>query len=434
MRQYRPLNGTRILAIETAASLPAGTRTLADLGADVVRIAEPPGIMGPYIRVFDSTLMNKSSIGIDLKRPEGCELARRLAIRADAVCYNFRPRAIRAFGLDYESLREVRRDIISLQLSGYGAPGPWQDFPAYGPSVEAAGGMNSMMGSPDEPPQRVGGGVFADTLAGRYAALALCAALMHRRKTGEGQYIDLSMCESITVGIGDHVLRAGLNGAPPRRQGNRDEHFAPQGIYPCFGDDEWVAISIVSDEEWRAFRALLGHESLQRTDFETIAGRLQHHDQIDEVISSWTRRREKLAAATLLQQHGIAAGPVQKTRDIPVDEHHQARHFFQRVRHPQPILGHSGHPHMRLPARFVGYARPRVSMHRPEGWAARRILRRWLDADDAEISRLKASGAFEDERPVVPPGSEPPTWFGERTAQHDTDFALRVGLETPGDS
>jgi crotonobetainyl-CoA:carnitine CoA-transferase CaiB-like acyl-CoA transferase len=428
MTTYRPLAGVRILSFEIAASLPAGTRTLADLGADVVRVAEPPTQANPYIRLFDASLINKESIVLDLRRPEGHALALRLATAADVVCSNFRPHVLPQFGLDYASLCARKPTIIVLQLSGFGTPGPWQDFPTYGPHVEAAGGMNALMGGPAELPQRVGGGVFADTLAGRYAALAICAAIVERDATGRGRAIDLSMYECIVAGLGDRILRAAAEGGVPPRLGNRSEEFAPQGIYPCRGDDEWLAITVASDAQWRALKQQLRSPDLDDPALDCFDGRRAAHDRIDEAIARWTATRDKQAAADDLQRAGVPAGPVQKPGDVAVDPHHRGRGFFRTVRHGAPILGYRTHPHMRMPARAAGHT-PHLSDHHAEGESAPAILRRWLGADDAEVARLAAERAFGAPRPLIPPGVEPPTWFGTGDAERHADFAARLGLE-----
>jgi crotonobetainyl-CoA:carnitine CoA-transferase CaiB-like acyl-CoA transferase len=428
MTNYRPLEGVRILSFEIAASLPAGTRTLADLGADVVRVAEPSTQANPYIRVFDASLINKESIVLDLRRSEGHTLALRLALAADVVCSNFRPHVLPQFGLDYASLSARKPTIIVLQLSGFGTPGPWQDFPTYGPHVEAAGGMNALMGEPDELPQRVGGGVFADTLAGRYAALAICAAIVERGITGRGRAIDLSMYECIVAGLGDRILRAAADGESSPRLGNRSEEFAPQSIYPCKGDDEWLAITVSSDAQWRALKQILGAPDLDDPTLDSLDGRRAAHDRIDKAIACWTATRDKQSAAEELQRAGVPAGPVQKPGDLAVDAHLRARGFFQTVRHRAPILGYRTHPHMRMPARVVGHP-PHLSDHHAEGEGAPAILRRWLGADEAEITRLAGALAFGTPRPLIPPGTEPPTWFGTGDAERHADFAARLGLK-----
>lgn len=427
---FRPLEGTRVLSFEAAASLPAGTRMLADLGADVVRIAERPASYPHHIRVFDSSLINKQSIRLDLKSDAGLALAKRLAAHADVVASNFRPPVMPRLGLSYEVLRELKPDLIVLQLSGYGTPGPWQDFPAYGPSVEAAGGMNAAMGERNEPPQRVGGGVFADTLGGRYAAMAIVAALLWRDQTGEGQWIDASMYEAIVSGVGDLVLEAAVTGRSPAKRGNRHDTWAPQGIYRCAGEDEWVAISVTSDAEWEALVSEVEDDRLGRAAFSSAEGRRAAHDEIDERIEAWARRRSKQQAAELLQSAGVPAGPVQKTSDLPVDPQYRARGFFQQVHHRQSLLGWQSHPHMTLPGRAIGHQRAPLSDHNPDGGTADAVLERWLGIDQREIDELRRVAAFGEAAQIMPEGVET-SWFGGRSARSDADFAERLELEPP---
>ncbi len=423
-----------MLAFETAASLPAGTRILADLGAEVARVMEPPFPVSPYMRPFDGTLMNKQPIALDLKHPDGPALAKRLAAAADVVCNNFRPPVMRRFGLDHETLRASNPRLIVLQLSGYGTPGPWQDYPAYGPSVEAAGGMNGSMGDESQLPQRVGGGVFADTVGGRYAALAICAALLHRDRTGDGQYIDAAMYEAIVTGIGDLVAEASATDAPPKRYGNRHERFAPQGVYPALGNDQWIAISVTSDEQWCALRQTIADARLDDPAYEDETGRRAAHDAIDAVIATWTSTRDKQEAAEALQAAGVPAGPVQWPGDVPFDPQHRARGFLQTVRHEiPPLLGYRTHPYMTMAARAIGYPRAPLSDHQPEGSRTEAVLRRWLDATDEELAAWRASGVTPPERPIIADGTPPPAWFGERTAPRDEHFAERLGLEPASD-
>ncbi len=428
MPQFRPLEGVRILSFEAAASLPAATRALADLGADVVRVAERPGTYNQHLRLFDSTLINKQSIRLDLKEPRSLDLAKQLASVADVVCSNFRPSVMPRLGLDYETLRALKSDLIVLQLSGYGTPGPWQDFPAYGPSVEAAGGMNAKMGTANEPPLRVGGSVFADTLGGRYAALAICGALVQRDATGEGQYIDLSMYETIVSGVGDAVLRAARDGEAPARLGSRDELLAPQGIYPCLGDDEWVAITVATTSEWAALVDLIAAPSLADESYRDVEVRRRDHELIDGEITEWTSSRSKHEAAEALQARGIAAGPVLKSSEVASDEHHRARGFFQYVDHAQPLEGYGRHPHMTVPGRAEGFDRAALSDHNPDGSPAEQVLERWLGLSHQQIEALRAEGAVGELVPVLAADAPKPSWFGGRDAAREPEFARRLGL------
>ncbi len=421
-KAYRPLRGVRVLAFEIAYSLPAATRTLVELGAEVVRVAAPGRGFGNYISVVDGVFLSKPCIGIDLKNAQGREVARCLVSRADIVCSNFRPPVMGEFGLGPDELRAIKPDLIVLQLSGYGRPGPWSDFPAYGPSVEAAGGMNSLMGRESDPPVRVGSGVFADQLSGRYAALALIAALNHRRRTGEGQYIDLSMYEAIVHLLGREVMRAALTGGAAERRGNRDSRYAPQGVYPCKGEDEWIAITVKDDAQWRALAALLGDARLQNPELATVPGRQDCHDEIDVVISSWTGLHEKNELAALLQSRGVAAGPVRKVSDSMFDPHLAARGVFQTVTHTAPILGFDAHPHPTTPWVAEGRRRHKLTEIRYVGADNYSVLRRWAGLGRKRVETLVAAGALADV------GGLPVVERAGPAAPRDRDFGERLGL------
>ncbi len=423
MRTYRPLKGVRVLSFETAVTLPAATRVMADLGAEVVQARRPGRSVDNFIAVYDGTLINKHSILIDLRMDEGRRLALRLAAEADVVSNNFTPRVMRGFGLDYEALRAVREDLIVMQLSGYGTPGPWADFPAYGPSVEAAGGLNSLIGEDGDVPVRIGSGVFADQLAGRYAAVALLAALAHRQRTGAGQYIDLSMYEGIVHLHGHNVMAASSSGPDPQRRGNRDAAIAPQGIYPATGEDEWIAISIETDEEWHSLRDTVGDPRLSDAALDSAEGRQARHDMIDDAIAAWTRERSKHDAAELLQSRGVIAGPVQAPRDLAVDPHYIERGHYRPMRHREPIAGASWHPHLSQLPKIHGARGAPLTESRPDGADNATVLERWLGLSAAEIRRLHDAGVTPTGRPLVTSDSDV-----DRRGIFDPDHAQRIGL------
>ena len=421
-RAYLPLRGVRVISFETAYSLPAGTRTLSELGAEVVRATAPGRVLSNYTTVVDGNALGKPCLGIDLKNREGNALARRLVAQADVVCSNFRPPVMGTLGLGPADLRRLKPDVIVLQLSGFGTPGPWTDYPAYGPSTEAAGGINYLIGRESDPPMRVGSGIFADQLSGRYAALAVIAALAHRRRTGEGRFIDLSMTESVTHIVGNLMLSAALHGRPPPRLGNRDAAFAPQGVYPCRGDDEWVAISVKSDDCWRTLVDLVADDRLRAADLTSVAGRQARHDEIDAALGGWTAGFEKLALATLLQSRGIAAAPVSKVSDFHFDPHIMARGLLQMVEHRRPVIGYAAHPHPTTPFVAVGRSRAKLTDIRDLGADNFSILQRWLGIERAEVRRLHAVGALRAEPIVVNEALPTPG------VPREADFAARLGL------
>lgn len=394
MKAYKPLRGVRVLAFESAFSLPAGTRTLADLGAEVVRVGRPDPVSGPYVTQVDGGRLNKPAVSINLASDAGIELTQRLAAVCDVICNNFRPRVMRRFGLTYEELCKINPRIIVLQLSGYGGPGPWEDYPAYGPSVEAAGAMNYMIGAEDDVPIRVGSGVNADQTGGRYSAFAIMAALEHRRRTGRGQFLDVSMYEGIVHLLGERILAAALTGEPPPRMGNRDPHAAPQGAYPCAGDDDWVALSVSNAAQWRGLVETVGDSALRAPSLEHLEARRLKHDEIDAAISTWTSERDKYTSAALLQQAGVPAAPVEKAEDQPFNPQLTARGAFQLVRHRKPILGFMGHPHLTLPWEVKGRSRPPLEDQHLDNEDNRKVLRKWLGLTSSEVRQLEEKQAL----------------------------------------
>ena len=419
LRTFKPLAGIKILSFELAFSLPAGTRALHDLGADVVRVSPPERQQDRYISVIDGVFHGKPCISIDLTLERGRHLAHDLALEADVVCNNFRPNVMPKYGLDGQSLRSRKPELVWLQLSGYGTPGPWSNFPAFGPSTEAAGGLNRLLADAGERPFRINTGVFADQLSGRHAALAVVAALRKRQQTGEGATIDLSMTACITHLLGQAMTRASLGESMPPFRGNRDPRFAPQGIYRAAGQDEWVSISVTSDAAWRRLSEIIADDRLDPN--QTLEGRRAAHDHIDAIIQSWTRGKSKDAVTEVLQQAGIAAAPVRTVADSALDPQFLARGSLQPVRHRKPKLGYKSHPHPPLPWRVVGRQRRRVTDYRHTGQDNARVLRNWLGIDEPEIAELHRSGVL---------SKEPPLNLQPREAipNRDPDYATKLGL------
>lgn len=415
---FLPLKGVRVLAFEVAYSLPAGTRTLAELGAEVVRVAGP-GRDSFYIGVVDGVYFSKECVGIDLKTPRGLEIAKELVAKADVVCSNFVGGVMEKLGLGYEVLKELNLAVIALQLSGFGSPGPWSTYPAFGPSTEAAGGMNRLIGEDPEPPIRIGSGVFSDQLGGRFAALALLAALEERQRTGNGRSIDLSMVEAISLLVGNTVADAAL-GIEPSRLGNRDRDYAPQGVYRCNGEDDWIAITVKDDRAWNALRVEMGQAAPTDTSFASASGRRDGYVEIDAAIERWTAAFDNDELAARLQQLGIAAHAVAKSRDPLFDPHLRQRGLFTDVAHERPILGYSAHPHPTTPWFPVGYHRSGLSDIHFHGHDNVAVLNRWLGYEPEEIALLEAEGAL-----IRLSGVEVED---RRTNYRDPDFAEQLQL------
>jgi crotonobetainyl-CoA:carnitine CoA-transferase CaiB-like acyl-CoA transferase len=371
--------------------------------------------------------LGKTNIAINLKTAEGRELARALVAQADVVCSNFTAPVMPSFGLGADDLREIKPDLIVLRLSGYGAPGPWTEFPAFAAATEAFAGLNSVQGTAEDPPVRAGSGIFADQLSGMFAALAIVSALERRQRTGLGRSIDLSMAECVTHLLGPSVMETSRTGELPPRTGNRAARASPQGTYPCRGEDQWIALTILNEDQWFALVQLVDDDRLRDPRWRTTEAREAAHDEIDALLGEWTRRHDKNALAAELQSRGIAAGPVNQVDDLLFDPHLAARDVFQDVVHPRPLLGFKSHPHPAMPWTAVGRRRAMSSDLRPAGADNESVLYRWLSLGRVEVDRLQACGALTVGEPfaieTVPDAPGMP---------RDPTFAARLGL-SPAD-
>ena len=397
-----PLEGIRVVDLTHVYAGPTCTRILSDLGADVVKVEAPQRIditrnliytdndpgTEPWNRTCYYNVRNagKRSITLDLGSEKGHALLTQLIAHADVLAESFSPRVMANFGLDFESVRKVKPDIIMLSMSGYGQTGPYRDWGAYGMGLEPASGVSQLTGYRGGPPLRTGIS-FTDPLSGILAAGAVLAALHHRRRTGKGQFIDLSEQEAAIPLVGAALMDYLMNGRLPERMGNRSPYAAPQGCYPCRGEDEWLVISVTSDEEWAAFCRAAGHPEWAADErFADILARYENHDALDETIGGWTRTQDKYEAFHLLQRAGVKAAPVLNGRDMLCDPHFKARGHFDVV--DSPIVGRRPvHRHLVakfdcLEAKARGPA-PRLGEHNRE------VLGGLLGLSDEELAALE---------------------------------------------
>jgi benzylsuccinate CoA-transferase BbsF subunit len=257
-----PLTGVRVLDATNTYAGPTCARVLCDLGAEVIHVEAmqrwetirlvvmPENTVpeqywngGAY---FQKRNLGKKSVTLNLQHQEGVTAFKRVAAHCDVVLESFAPRVMRGFGLDYEAIRALRPDVIYWSLSGYGQSGPQRDWIAFGMGLEPASGISQLTGYPGGPPLRSGISL-TDPLTGLGAAVAVLTALYYRRRTGRGQYIDLSEQEAALPLVAGALLDQQLNGRAPERRGNRSPFAAPQGVYPCTGDDEWIALTCHTD-------------------------------------------------------------------------------------------------------------------------------------------------------------------------------------------
>jgi crotonobetainyl-CoA:carnitine CoA-transferase CaiB-like acyl-CoA transferase len=320
------LHHIRILDFTWVMAGPYATRLLADFGAEVIKVQPLLPLEGDdaFSRGYYNTWnRNKLGITLNLNKPEGIDLARRLAAVCDAVVENFTPRVMANWGLDYAALKKIKRDIIMVSMSMMGRTGPRRDYTGFAPTVQAASGLTGLTAFPGGPPLGPGF-AYADHVSGLYASLALLGALEDRRRTGRGRHVDISQVEVMAGLIGDVSEGEG----PPEALGNRSTQAAPHGVYPC-ADGRWCALAVFTDHEWRGFKQALGGPAWADEDrFATAVGRLANTVELDRLVAAWTKRRPAAEVMRRLRENGMAAGVVQDATDLAADPQLKARGFF----------------------------------------------------------------------------------------------------------
>ena len=328
------LSDVRILDLTRVWAGPLATRILADFGAEVIKISDPRAPLDRVNGTNNKLNRNKSSVALRLDHEEGRRMFLELVAVSDVVVENFRPRVMRNFELTYERLREVRPDVIMCSMPGFGTTGDYADYPAFGPSVEAMTGLPSMMGYEGGPP-RTSSLAYPDPIAGLNAVAAMVTALRHRRRTGQGQFIDVALTEGPICQIGERVVAHSRTGERPARAGNSHPDHAPYGVYPAAGDDEWIAVCVTSDAEWRALCELMDAPALaSEPAYRAASGRVARRAELDAIVAEWSRVRDAGTAASALQARGVAAGRVANNRQLLDDTHLNARGFFAEIVEP----------------------------------------------------------------------------------------------------
>ncbi len=341
-----PFRRLRVINFGWVWAAPALAGALADMGAEVIKIETGRRVDNtrrsganykdvPLHTHSSLTLLRgQRSITLDLSRPEGKDMALELVSTADIAVENYRPGTIGRWGLDYESLRTVRPDLIMISLSAGGQTGPLRQIATFGSTLSCLTGLDSMQGYVDGPPQPFGTALI-DPLVGYLGLLSVLAALRHRDRTGQGQYIDLCQWEATSMMYGSQMLDYQWNGRVPGPVGNRDIAMAPHGVYPCAGADAWVAIAVDSEEQWRALRQAMGDPPWARQPrFADLYRRLRHQDVLDRALSQWTRRRDAFEVTALLQRAGVPAFPAQSDQQAFTNRHFLARDGWVQVQHP----------------------------------------------------------------------------------------------------
>lgn len=324
-----PFSGIRVADFGWIYALPYATAWLGALGADVIKIESSvrpdlvrflSGTDGKVAMnrsgIFNGINFSKRSLALNLARPEAREIARRLVRISDIASENFTSRTMRNMGLDYEELRKINPGLIMLSGTSLGQTGPFADTVGWGPTNQAFAGSSHLTGYPGGFPC-AGGGTWPDFAVGIAMLFALTAALHHRERTGEGQYIDVSMCEVVTSMLPEAMMDYFMNGVEREAIGNRDPEMAPHGVFPVRGEDRWIAVAIVDDREFAALCKVLDAPRLARDPrFATTAARLTNVEALDQDVAALTRGWDRDDLAARLRERGLAATGVYSTEDL----------------------------------------------------------------------------------------------------------------------
>jgi len=377
---------------------------LSDLGAEVIKIEAPHRLdqtrgraFGPYLDnevgqepwnrsgIFHVVNRGKKSLVLNMAEPEGRDVFRKLVKKSDIVLDNYTPRVMRKWGCHYDELKKIKPSLIMLSNTGYGSSGPWSAFPSQGTTLEATMGITYYTGYRNDKPWKVGQS-YPDFLACWTGLSAIFAALIHRRKTGEGQWIDLGMYQVGAALIADQMLQMQLTGTEQERIGNEHPRHVPSNVYRARGDDRWLALTVRDDKEWTALAKLMNQPQLAHDErFKRATARARHRQMVDILVAAWVEDKDAKQLADLLQSEGIAAGPVFNSRDLLLDEHLRHRQFYELHEHAEPI---GRRPIISRPYRLK-FRRPHIQKSAPKfGEDNHQILSEILGLSEYEVNCL----------------------------------------------
>ena len=406
----KPLEGIRVLDLTQYLAGPQATLFLAGLGAEVIRINNPgakdpvadsPPFVGSKGISFQKQTeddisiaylkraRNKKSVTLNIKEPRGREIFLRLVDESDILVENFGPGVTKRLGIDYPSLKERRPRLIYCTISGYGATGPDAGLKGYDAVIQAASGLMDLTGFPNGPPTKAGS-ALADSLSGTFAFGGIMTALFHRERTGEGQFVDISMADCMFSLIFDEPMDCYEELGLPERMGNRIMRLSPFNSYPA--NDGWLVICTGTDIHWRDLLRAIGRDDLIDDErYADMTGRLENNEEIDEIIVAWTKERDTGEAVRRLREGGVICGPVRNIRDILAWPHLRERGMIGELPHPRlsavPGVHAQGFPFKleKSPGGYEHHA-PLIGEHNDEIYG--NVLGLGVD----ELEQLKKSG------------------------------------------
>lgn len=404
MKGKHAFDGVKVVNFGWMVVAPLTARELAWHGATVIRVEchrrpDTIRLSAPFkdsqVGVDRSGLFamfnaNTYSISLDVAMPRGKEIAHRLIRWADVVIESFTPGVMKDLGLDYDSAKEIKPDVIYLSTSQLGSTGPYCRFQGYGPMSTALAGLTYLTGWPDRDAAGVFG-AYTDFITPWYNVISLVGALMYRQETGKGMYIDSSQVEAGVSFLAPAMLDYTVNGRVWNRMGNQHPSAAPHSAFPCRGADRWCAIAVFSDEEWNAFCNVIGNpEWTWDAKFATSVARKENEDELNKLVGQWTVNLAAEEVVALLQTAGIAAGVVNKPQDQFDDPQLKHRQHFQFLEHP--LIGRLGYhsPAYRLSETPFEARMPAPCIGQHNEYVFKEIL----GMSDDEIADLLAGGVI----------------------------------------
>lgn len=394
-----PLKGVMVTDFCWVGAGSYTTKILADQGADVIKIESHAKVDGIRLSApfaggqagvnrsgyFADRNSSKRSCAINMKTEEGQRIARRLVERSDVVANNFTPGVMDRFGLGYDDVKAINPRAVYLAMSMQGSQGPERDYLGYGLTISGIVGLHGMTAIPGQQPVGTGTNYPDHVPNPTHAAFAVLAALRHARRSGQGQMIDMAQTEATISVLGPAMLEYAVNGQDRPPLGNRHERYAPHGVYPCAGDDRWIAIAVTNDQQFTALVDVLGLAGHGVDAHWDEAERQRRQDLIDDVIAATTRDHDHRQLSDRLQAAGIPAGPVQDARDV-VDHDPQLAARGHWVRRDHPEMGqtlYNALPYrMELTPTDITVPAPMLGQHTLE------VCRDVLGMDVDEIQRL----------------------------------------------
>ncbi len=407
------LSGFRICDFTGQLAGAGATKWLASFGAEVIRIEDPVRQgrwdilrgMEPFVDErrgvdmgggFNNHNTDKYGITLNLRTERGKEILTELVRVSDAVTENFAAGVLEKWGFGYEQLKAIKPDIVYVSNCGFGHQGPYSSFKTWGPIVQAVSGLTFTSALPDQPPAGWGYS-YMDHTGGYYMAMAIMLALIHRQRTGEGQWVDLACTEAALTLNGPALLDWSVNGRPTRQpvqpSSNRSRWppMAPHGIYPCAGDDEWVAIACRSEDDWQTLAAIIAEPWCGDDRFATLADRIAHEDALDAEIGDWTARWQKFELQEQLEEARVPCAAVQRPQER-IDQDSATQNFGL-----WPTVTHAKMGEVRVDGQPVHFSKTDWQMERGGpclGEHTEDVLTRLLGMTPEDVARLHEEGVL----------------------------------------